>query len=139
MPMKMHYKGACSCNHWQFEIEVDKPLSKFNPRVCDCDYCQSHPSRIISDPNMRIELVGVELSISQNGDQLANFYYCNQCHDLLAVGCHLNSQLRGAVNSDLLHCSDQLDEPIQIQPKLLSSSEKLERWGSLWGVLHGVS
>lgn len=137
--MTIDYKGACSCNRWHIAIELDKPLSEFNPRICDCDYYQTHPSRIISDPNMIIELVGTEVSIIQNGDQLANFYCCKHCHDLLAVGCHLNGQLRGAVNADLLYRSDQLGESIQIQPRLLSSAEKLVRWGMLWGVLNGVS
>ena len=73
-----------------------------------------------------------------NGDQLANFYYCDYCGDFLAVGCNLHGQLRGAVNSNLLHSSNQLGKSIQIQPQLLSSDEKLDRWGKLWGVLNGV-
>jgi hypothetical protein len=136
--MIMHYKGSCSCNRWQVEIEVTRSLEEFNPRVCDCNYCQNNPSEIISDPNMIIEFVGGETSIIQNGDQLANFYYCNYCGDFLAVGCNLNGQLHGAVNSNLLHSSNQLGKPIKIQPWLLNSDEKLDRWGKLWGVLNGV-
>lgn len=84
---------------------------------------------------MIIEFVGGETSIIQNGDQLAN---CDYCGDFLAVGCNLNSQLRGAVNSNLLYSSNQLGKPIQIQPQLLSSDEKLDRWAKLWGVLNGI-
>ncbi len=87
---------------------------------------------------MIIEFVGGKTSIIQNGDQLASFYYCDNCDDLLAVGCNLNGQLRGAVNSNLLHDTNQFGKAIQIQPRLLSSSEKLDRWGKLWGVLNGV-
>ena len=87
---------------------------------------------------MRIELAGGETSITQNGDKLANFYHCNDCGDLLAVGANLNGQLRGAVNPNLLHSSSQLGKPIQIQPRLLSLDEKLDRWGKLWGTLNGV-
>lgn len=134
----MHYKGSCSCNRWQVEIDVARSLDEFNPRVCDCNYCQKNPSEIISDPNMKIELLGGETSIIQNGDQLANFYYCDFCNDLLAVGCDINGQQRGAVNSNLLLSSSKLGKQIQIQPRLLSSSEKLDRWGKLWGVLNGV-
>jgi len=134
----MHYKGSCSCNRWKVEIEVTRSLEEFNPRVCDCDYCKENPSEIISDPNMKIEFVGGKTSIIQNGDQLANFYYCDCCNDLLAVGCQINDQQRGAVNPKLLHISSKLGKPIQIQPRLLSSSEKLDRWGNLWGVLNGV-
>lgn len=134
----MHYKGACSCNRWKVEIEVTRSLEEFNPRVCDCNYCKENPSEIISDPNMKIEFCGGETSIIQNGDQLANFYYCDSCNDLLAVGCDINGQQRGAVNSNLLFNSSKLGKQIQIQPRLLSSNEKLDRWGKLWGVLNGV-
>ncbi len=136
--MIMHYKGLCSCNHWQVEIEVTRLLEEFNPRVCDCNYCHNNLSGIISDPNMSIEFVGGKTSIMQNGDQLANFYYCSYCGDFLAVGCNLNGQQRGAVNSNLLHDFNQLGKPIQIHPQLLSSAEKLDRWSKLWGILNGV-
>ena len=87
---------------------------------------------------MVINLVGGEITINKNGDQLANFYYCDHCGDLLAVGCNLNGQLRGAVNPNLLRNANQLGKPIKIQPQLLNASEKLDRWGKLWGVLNGV-
>ena len=134
----MRYKGSCSCNQWQVEIEVQRSLEEFNPRICDCNYCKNNPSQIISDPDMIIKLVGGRTSVVKNGDQLANFYYCDCCGDLLSVGCTLNGQLRGAVNPNLLHSSNQLGKPIHIQPWLLSSDEKLDRWEKLWGVLIGV-
>lgn len=131
-------KGSCNCDQWQVQVIITKPLSDFNPRICDCDYCKNNPSAIISDPNMIINFIGSEITINQNGDELANFYYCNDCGDLLAVGCNLNGHLRGAVNPNLLRDANQLGKPIQIQPRLLSSDEKLDRWGKLWGVLNGV-
>jgi len=134
----MLYKGSCNCNHWQVEVNVTKSLGDLNPRICDCSYCKNNPSAIISDPNMAINLVGGEITINKNGDQLANFYYCDRCGDLLAVGCNLNGQLRGAVNANLLRNAHQLGKPIKIQPHLLNTSEKLDRWGKLWGVLNGV-
>ena len=135
----MLYKGSCNCNRWQVEIKVTKPLDEFNPRFCDCDYCQQNNlSSIVSDPNMVINFAGGDFTINQNGDRLANFYYCECCGDLLAVGCNLNGQLRGAVNSNLLHSSNQLGKAVKIQPRLLNSDEKLDRWGKLWGELNGV-
>jgi hypothetical protein len=134
----MIYKGSCNCHRWQVEVEVTKPLGDFNPRSCDCDYCKNSPSAIISDPRMRVDLVGGEITINANGDQLANFYYCDSCGDLLAVGRVFNNQLRGAVNANLLHDSDQLGKTIEIQPRLLSADEKLDRWGKLWGQLNVI-
>ena len=134
----MLYKGSCKCNRWRVEVKITEPLDSFAPRICDCSYCQDNPSRIISDPKMAIEFIGEGVSIRKNGDQIANFYHCNDCGILLAAGCRLDGQLRGAVNSNLLHDSNQLGEPIQIQPRLLSTDEKLERWNKLWGVLNGL-
>jgi hypothetical protein len=136
--MIMIYKGSCNCNQWQVEIEVTKPLDDFNPLSCDCDYCKNSPSAIISDPDMRVDLVGGEFTINKNGDQLANFYYCDSCGDLLAVGRTFKNQLRGAVNANLLRDSCQLGKVIEIQPRLLNAGEKLERWEKLWGQLNGV-
>lgn len=69
-------KGSCNCDRWQVQVIIRKPLNDFNPRICNCDYCKNNPSAIISDPNMIINLVGGEIAINQNGDELANFYYC---------------------------------------------------------------
>ena len=83
---------------------------------------------------MVIKFVGGEASINQNGDRLANFYYCKDCGDFLSVGCNLNGQQHGAVNTNLFGSSKQFGKPIH----RLNSDEKLERWGKLWGVVNGL-
>lgn len=131
----MLFKGSCKCNRWYVEVQLAEPLEALNPRICDCNYCQASPSPIISDPTMSAIFTGDGISTKQNGDQLADFYHCKDCNQLLAVGCNINSQLRGAVNLNLLKGVDQLGDPIQVQPRLLSADQKLERWGKLWGFL----
>ena len=134
----MIYKGSCKCNRWQVEVQLDTPLENLNPRICDCSYCQANPSQIISDPSMSVAFDGIGYSIHQNGDRLAHFFYCDGCHELLAVGCETHGKLRGAINPKLLHDFHLLDEPVYIQPRLLNANEKLERWNKLWGTLHGL-
>ena len=87
---------------------------------------------------MEIDLLGGETLIQKNGDQLAKFYYCDCCGDFLAVGCEINGELRGSVNSKFVGKASQLGEPISIQPRLLNAQEKLDRWSKLWGLLNGV-
>ncbi|WP_299584813.1 hypothetical protein [uncultured Microbulbifer sp.] len=87
---------------------------------------------------MLVVFIGDGILTKQNGDQLANFYHCRTCNELLAVGCTINGQLRGAVNPNLLQDVNQLGNPIQIQPRLLSAGGKIERWDKLWGVLNGL-
>src|SRR5690348_16984072 len=100
----MNYSGSCHCGKWKIAVSSAKPLDAFNPRVCDCEYCQSHPSALISDPLMEIELIGDDGHVvrNKNGDQLATFFHCSGCGDLLAVGCNIDGRLRGAVNALLL-------------------------------------
>lgn len=117
---------------------LDRPLKSLNPRVCDCEYCQAHPSRIISDSAMSVVFSGEGLLINQNGDQLASFYHCNSCNELLAVGCHIEGRFRGAVNSNLLQDKNLLGEVIQIQPRFLNADQKRERWAGLWGNISGL-
>jgi hypothetical protein len=86
---------------------------------------------------MVIELQGHgdNVDIDTNGDRLARFYRCGTCGDLLAVGCEIDGELRGAVNSEMLDQKDGFGEAVRIQPRLLSANEKLVRWGKLWGRL----
>ncbi|HET7541735.1 MAG TPA: hypothetical protein VFK05_17795 [Polyangiaceae bacterium] len=133
----MNYFGNCKCETWAIRVAAFDALGNFSPRVCDCEYCQAHPSALISHRNMRIELAGDEhaLALDQNGDRLASFYHCATCADLLAVGCEIAGRLRGAVNALLLDQRAELGEPVAIQPRLLAASEKLARWEQLWGEL----
>ena len=88
---------------------------------------------------MEIDFTGGKYTFDQNGDRQAKFFRCNYCGDLLAVGCYIDGELRGAVNSDLFDETYRFGEPVQIQPWLLSSEERLERWGKLWGFLYGLN
>jgi len=136
----MNYSGSCKCNRWSIRVETLESLDKFHPRVCDCSYCMTHPAAIISDPSMFIYVTGdpSSLIVNTNGDQLAKFYHCAGCGEMLAVGCVIGNRLRGAVNSLLLEKKALLGASVPIQPRFLSADEKRKRWSKLWGCLEGV-
>jgi len=133
----MNLRGSCKCKKWSLVVSTAVPPGELRPRKCDCEYCGSHPSALISERTMFVELVGDRnnQTISQNGDRLATFHYCKTCRDLLAVDCEIEGRLRGAVNSDLLGLETMLGPTLAIQPRFLCASEKLERWNSVWGTL----
>ena len=132
--------GGCRCTTWSLRVTLPQPSQALRPRVCDCDYCQAHPAGLLSAPDMAIELQGdrARLSIEQQGAQLASFYLCARCGDLLAVGCQLDGALRGACNGRLLRDWDAFGEPVPISPSSLSPNEKATRWAQLWGPLRIV-
>lgn len=128
--------GQCECGKVNVSVVADVNEADLNPRICDCDYCQGDTAAVISHPTMEIKINSKlsNLKIEQNGDRLAKFYRCPSCNDLIAVSSEIDGVMRGAVNSNLLTCNN-LGEPVAISPKSLSSKEKIERWGTLWGVV----
>jgi len=77
-----------------------------------------------------------DLIKEKNGDGLARFYRCPGCNTLIIVACKITGIMRGAVNAEMLECAGSLGETVNISPKTLSASEKLARWGNLWGRIH---
>ena len=129
----MQCTGQCRCGDIKIQVTAAIESRELQPRVCDCDYCQQHPAAIISHPSMVMTLLSplVQLHMDKNGDQLAGFYRCPNCRELIFVGCSIEGVLRGAVNVNLLQA--QFGEAIAISPKKLTPEQKLERWRGLWG------
>src|SRR5262249_46899024 len=44
-------KGSCHCGRIAFSFSSTIPPEKYNPRACDCSFCQRHGALFISDPN----------------------------------------------------------------------------------------
>ena len=132
--MKNH--GSCKCGKCRVVIEGLVDFSELQPRFCDCEYCQQHPSAMVSHPKNEI-LVEPKSSmyIAFNGSGQATFYHCQSCNQLLAVGATLDGVSMGAVNAYLFGDLRQFAEPISIQPWRLSSTEKAARWPKVWGRL----
>ncbi len=137
----METTGNCRCNAVTVRVSADIQTGELQPRRCDCDYCRSKPSGLISHPSMQVS-VGVPLSAlkaEKNGDRLATFFRCKTCDDLIAVGGEIDGEWRGAVNADLLACRAEFGDDVAISPKTLSPSEKQARWKMLWGRITDLS
>ena len=104
------------------------------PRICDCDYCKSHPSAVLSHPELVVAVASTApLFTATNGSGQGTFYHCPHCQQLIAVGAVLGGVSRGAVNGFLFGDLTQFAEPMAIQPRLLAPEEKLARWSRVWG------
>jgi hypothetical protein len=140
--VSMKYYGACSCSTCRTEFETDLPLSEFQPRICDCQYCQQNPGQLLSHPSAQIRVladIASQLTANKNGGTSARFYHCKNCNDFVCVGVEIDQRMRGVLNSNLLTDREALGESIPIQPRLLSDQEKLDRWKKLWSHLSFIS
>jgi len=66
------------------------------------------------------------------GSEQAQFLSCANCKAIIAVVHFFQSGLKGAVNATLIKDSNRLQGTIVVSPKLLNSTEKIERWNSVW-------
>lgn len=133
---EMKLQGQCQCGRCKATTQGPMESRELRPRICDCDYCQQHPSAIISHPEINTEIAGdAPIYVATNGSGQANFYHCQECHQLLAVGAIFDDVLLGAVNGRMFGDLAQFGEPIAIQPWKLSPQEKAARWPTVWGKL----
>ncbi len=136
-PAQLNLTGTCQCGSCAVTAEGSVALGALEPRICDCAYCQQHPSALISHPQMSVVLV-VEAALvaeSKNGSGQATFYECSRCGQLLAVGAQVGGTARGAVNAHLFGDLSRFAAPVPIQPRLLSADQKAARWSTIWGAL----
>jgi len=133
----MKHFGKCKCGNCEVVIEAPFDLGELVPRMCDCDYCALHSSAMVSHPQLAIVISATTsgLKLGSNGSGQATFYQCKNCDQLLAVGATLSGVSMGAVNALMFGGLDKFSEPVSIQPRLLSPSDKAARWAKIWGSL----
>lgn len=127
--------GACHCGNISFQVELSHETSSYQPRACDCDFCQKHAANYISDKDGSLSIqIGnqSDLRIYQQGSKLADFLLCKKCGVLVAVVYQEAEQLYGAINGQSLNHKTCLGDPIVTSPKQLSSQEKIARWKNIW-------
>lgn len=132
----MKIRGVCKCGNCEVVAEGPIEPSELVPRLCDCEYCQQHPSAVVSNSKMVVSVASKSsIYTAFNGSGQATFYHCRSCNQLLAVGATLDGVSLGAVNAFIFGDLNQFADPLSIQPRLLSPSEKLARWSKVWGPL----
>ena len=85
--------GSCFCKNISFVMELTQPLNQYNPRECNCDFCQKHGSAAISDKDGTLDIKIKDLQLLSKfwqGSNLAEFLICKICGVFVAV-CYANS------------------------------------------------
>ena len=123
--------GGCCCGKVTLQLNLASEPERYNPRVCDCDFCCRYDAAYISDPNgnvvVRTEAMS-NLNFSQQGTKLAEFLFCASCEQLLGVRWNQC----GSVNAQVLVDKELFGKNIPISPKMLSAEQKVDRWEELW-------
>ena len=127
--------GGCHCGNIRVLLELtDDPIS-YHPRACDCGFCFKHGASYLSDPDGSL-IIAVKdeqhLGKYYQGSGNADILYCKNCGVLVGVTYKSDEQLFAAINSKVVDTGTLFGETIAVSPEILSSSDKIERWKSIW-------
>ena len=127
--------GGCHCGSIRLEIELPNTPETYSPRVCDCDFCRKHGAEYVTDPDgsLVIRLQNEHmLNRYRQGAEIADCLVCATCGVLVAIHYQDEGQSFAAANSRAVDGNVRFGESIPVSPKVLSASEKVERWKRLW-------
>jgi hypothetical protein len=148
--------GGCHCGSIEFSAELSREPSSYHPRACDCDFCRKHGAAYVSDPSgrLRIKLTSQSaVSRYRQGSGAAECLICTTCGVLVVVLYRADQVTYGAINAraanglahrspGLAHGSPGLahgssgpaafGDPTSVSPKMLSATQKVDRWQDIW-------
>ena len=134
--VSMDYSACCNCKKIGVNLTLARPIENYQPRSCDCSFCQLHAVTYISavDGALSIHPTGALKQLKQGSAQ-AIFWQCVTCNQIISVTHAFGDgidQLRGAVNGQLFSRQYQLPAPVSVCPQRLTPADKRKRWLSSW-------
>jgi len=128
-------QGQCHCGDMSVELELPGELAGYRPRECDCDFCRRHGAAYVSDRDgaMRVRVKTKPRSAwYRQGSGTAEFLLCAQCGVLVGAFYRDGERLLGVANVRALNDDSAFGPRVSISPKSLDTSQKTERWRTLW-------
>ena len=128
-------QASCYCGNITADVTLTKALSDYTPRACDCDFCIKNGSAYISDPEGELSIKisnPDEATNYRQGDNLVDLLICRQCGVMVAVTFFHKNVRIGGINANTLNNRNNLAAAQPASPKLLSASEKVQRWSEIW-------
>ena len=127
--------GGCYCGNVSLDVTLSREPATYNPRACDCDFCQKHGASYVSDPLgslcIRIEDER-EVSRYRQGSGTAELLLCRKCGVMVAAVYRDADEVFGTVNVRALDSRADFGAEVAVSPKVLSAQEKVTRWRGIW-------
>ena len=127
--------GGCYCGNIRLNASFSKELSAYNPRACDCDFCEKHAAAYVSDPggSLRIQIRNeLEVSRFRQGSNTAEMLICRLCGVLVGAVYLHSDRIFGTLNLKALDSREAFGPQLPVSPKRLSADLKTQRWRDLW-------
>jgi hypothetical protein len=128
--------GGCHCGNVVLLVELSQPPESYSPRACDCDFCCKHAAAYVSDPRGSLTIRIRDARLHQRyrqGSGQAECLLCTSCGVYVAALYQGPAgSLYGTVNIRALQRDASFAAAKSVSPKLLSESEKVERWRTIW-------
>jgi hypothetical protein len=127
--------GGCYCGNIRLTVSLSRDVCAYNPRACDCDFCQKHGAAYVSDPrgalSIRIGEAG-QVNRFRQGSNTAEMLLCRQCGVLVGALYQEADRVFGTLNAKALDCRASFGPEQSVSPKSLSADQKVQRWHELW-------
>jgi len=127
--------GGCHCGNLWVQLLLTRSPDAYQPRRCDCDFCQKHGASYLSDArgSVRIQIRdAAQRRDYRQGSGQAQFLLCARCGVLIGVLYGSDSQLYAAINARILDERGQFGVEQSVSPQTLSSADKVQRWRDVW-------
>ena len=110
----MQYSASCRCGKIKVTLVISQPIENFQPRQCDCDFCQSYDLIFISEPEGKLLIVTQTdvIQLKQGCTSIDIAEYLNVSKPSIAKRIHALMQLE---------VLDQVDTEDKRQKKLILS------------------
>lgn len=149
-PLKLFtVKGGCYCGNIKLNVGLTRDPSTYAPRLCDCTFCKKHAAGFLSDPQGTLHINVMDEAkltrFKQEKDGNAEFLVCKDCGVLTSVVFQtlsseatttegVSGTVIGAINSRSIDDFETMFPlpPVSVSPRLLSASEKIDRWSANW-------
>ncbi len=127
--------GGCYCGNIRLDVSLSRDLSAYDPRACDCDFCQKHGAAYVSDARGSLRIwVRNELGVNRyrQGSNTAEMLLCRICGVLVGALYREGDRLFGTINVKALDARASFGAEQSVSPKSLSADEKTHRWREIW-------